>query len=230
MSNISIILFEPKVKLKYFTDNPLGKIIEAIRITRDSFEKSDSIFDFESGALITLGPNDEKLIKKCIDLGHTSVLEFVDFIFELEISRVAQLQLVRHRISSFEAESARFVKPKSFLLPLEEDKMTNPEIKKIYEEIYEMELKYYNKLLELGVSKEDARYILGTGHVSKILYKSNLRSLRNAVSLRTCKKAEREIRIVFEKIYNLAFKIHPILMYNVKNCPKCIEKCQKNDQ
>lgn len=191
----------------------LPNIINAIRNCHNSMNKSDSVFIDKK---FILGKNDKTLIKQCIDLGHTSVLEFVDFTFEINCSRVTQLQLVRHRLSSFSGESARVLKPKDFLLP--KNKESN--IQSIYAEAYQLSEQYYNKLIDLGESKESARYVLPCGHMSRILYKANLRSLRNAISERTCISAQEEIRNIFTEIKSM-FREYPILMYKVEKCNNC---------
>ena len=62
------------VKLLRYTKDPLQTIIDAYRRCHLSEDKSDTQCE-------CLGESDEKLLKKCIKLGHHSPLEFVDFEF-----------------------------------------------------------------------------------------------------------------------------------------------------
>ena len=217
------INYRPTVKMLFGSENFFGipDIVHAIRNCHNSMDKSDSHFVLKDPLSqipksFELGPNDAKLIKQCIELGHTSVLEFVDFTFMIECSRVTQLQLVRHRMSSFSGESARVLTPKDYLVP----SGGNPKVQSIYAEIYQLSEQYYNKLLEAGESKESARYVLPCGQMSRILYKANLRSLRNAISERTCRASQEEIRYIFNEIKEM-FSSVPILMYMVEKCHKC---------
>ena len=52
----------------------------------------------------------------------------------------------------------------------------------------------YSKLIELGVSKEDAANVLPLGMLSKMVWKVNLRTLINFMNLRLCGRAYLEIR------------------------------------
>ena len=60
------------VDLTSFTPAPLSLIVWAARTCKDSFGKCDTDFD---GTVETLGPNDEKMIRYCLDNGHDSILE-----------------------------------------------------------------------------------------------------------------------------------------------------------
>ena len=52
----------------------------------------------------------EKLLRKILELGHFSVLEHVNFTFGVEgISRACSHQLVRHRLASYSQQSQRYV-------------------------------------------------------------------------------------------------------------------------
>lgn len=211
---------EPKVYLLHYTEAPLKRIIYAIRLCRDSFKDSDT--NFSNNKSNKIGKIDESLVKKCIDLDHSSVLEFADFTFQIEASRSAQLQLMRHRISSFMSETFRYVTPQKFYIPPDFPKDKEKDFIKICEDQYN----FYQKLISQGVPKETAKYALGLNVVNKFLYKTNLRSLRNALSLRFCKKAQIEIRQIFEKIYYLLEKIDPLLVYNFRKCKSCENNCK----
>lgn len=53
----------------------------------------------------------DKFIKRLSDMGHESPTEHVSFSFGVEgISRITEIQLVRHRIASYSIQSGRYVK------------------------------------------------------------------------------------------------------------------------
>jgi thymidylate synthase (FAD) len=52
----------------------------------------------------------------------------------------------------------------------------------------------YFELIDLGVKREDARYILPNATYSSIIMTMNLRSLRHLFKLRFSSRAQREIR------------------------------------
>lgn len=215
-------LYEPEVSLIDYTHDPIKRIIYAIRKCKDSQEKSDSIYEDALQCQTIIGEKDKKLLESCISYKHNSVLEHVDFSFLLTISRVTQLQLVRHRISTFAAQSFRVLKPELFHIPSK----LNEEI---YKEAYDLSMQFYDKLISLGSSIEDARKVVPCGIMSQIIYKTNLSSLRNAIAERTCLCAQEEIRIVFKKICKIIKSINPILLFKVEKCYTCPNqsKCSK---
>lgn len=220
------------VKLTNQTTLPLKAIIRAARNCRQSFDGSDSREYFnentESYDMI-LGPKDEKLIKYCIDAGHDSILEHASFTFEFYLSRCAQTQLVRHRIASFAIESMRHVNPSSFVIP---DSIKNNDlIRKSYVQYMEATKEFYQSMMSENIPMEDARYVLPLATTGRIVYTSNLRSLRHAIAERTCMDSQWEIRRLFNTIKNKLRKIYPVFVYkceklymNCKSkCGKCLE-------
>lgn len=56
----------------------------------------------------------ERFVNMLVDLGHESPLEHASFSFGIEgISRIVEIQLVRHRIASYSIQSGRYVKRES---------------------------------------------------------------------------------------------------------------------
>jgi thymidylate synthase (FAD) len=205
-----------KVELINFTPYPVLTVMKAIRICHDSEHKSDTKDD-------EIGPNDANLLKKCIDMGHTSVLEHVSFTFQFQVSRVTQTQLVRHRLSTFSIESQRHVEPKYHYVP--ESISNDPKAFDLFMAGLGNAIQDYNQLLKYGISKEDARYILPMAMCGKIMYTTNLRNLRNAIAERTCVHSQLEIRRLFTGIKNLIMEICPVFMYRVAKCHNCKNKC-----
>jgi len=204
------------VRLVRYTQEPLRTIIDAYRKAHKSEEKSDTTCE-------TIGPKDEALISKCIRLGHHSPLEFVDFEFEITMSKVADRQLCRHRLSSFVGESMRHVEPEDYYVPLTIMRSV-PAIEKFIE-VMKASFKGYYELMNLGIPMEDARYVLPLATNGSFLYKANLRSLRNAIAERTCKTAQTEIREMFFKIKELVAQVQPIFLYRSEKFWICENKC-----
>lgn len=220
------------LRLQNHTQFPLLAIIRAARNCRQSFDKMDtrtcSSEDYDRDIEI-LGPNDEKLIKSCIEAGHDSILEHASFTFEFTLSRCAQTQLVRHRIASFAIESMRCVQPESFICPDTISK--NESVRKSYLQYMEATKDFYNEMLSAGIPMEDARYILPLATTGNIVYTSNLRALRHAIAERTCFDSQWEIRRLFNKIKNLLRRINPVLIYKCEkiynNCKAKCGKCKE---
>lgn len=69
----------------------------------------------------------------------------------------------------------------------------------------------YNEFIELGVDKEDARYVLPNAAETKIMITMNARSLLNFFELRCCNRAQWEIRALADKMLKLVREKAPIL-------------------
>ena len=141
-----------------------------------------------------------------------------------EVSRVLSHQLVRHRIASFSQRSQRYTSQKSeYVIP--DSLLNNEELKSLYIENLNKIYDDYNKLIKnVGLPKEDARFILPNASVTSLIMTMNLRELRHFFSLRLCHRAQWEIRKLAINMYKIILKEHPILLY--KSGPACVHsKC-----
>lgn len=143
----------------------------------------------------------EDFIRGLIKSGHTSTLEFADIIFDIQgISRSCSHQLVRHRLASYAQQSQRYVNQEEnqYTIPPEIEK--NKEAKELYEKTIQTCKDAYKKLINAGIKKEDARFLLPEAMHTNIVVKMNIRSLRNFLSLRLDSHAQWEIRELATKM------------------------------
>jgi len=150
----------------------------------------------------------KKILRKVIDMGHTSVVEHAYFTFAIsEVSRALTHQLVRHRIASYSQQSQRYVEQEmKYVIP--------PSIKEFREEYEEMMRKiwdFYERMKEKGIPIEDARYVLPNAAHTKIIVSMNARSLLNFFELRCCLHAQWEIRKLAWKMLKLVKKVAPVI-------------------
>ncbi len=172
-----------KITLLQATD--LRICVKAARICYSS--KSDN-----------MGEKDKKLIQNIIKSGHESVIEHIVYTFKIEgISRVVSHQLVRHRMASYSQQSLRYTKPNDFYIPEIEDSNTKELIKELFDALN----KTYLSLVEGGVKKETARYILPLAVTTNLIMTINARSLRNFFKLRLSKRAQPEMRHLAQLIF-----------------------------
>lgn len=180
--------------------------------------------------------NIDSFLNMLIKLGHQSPLEHVSFTFGIEgVSRTLTHQLVRHRIASYSQQSQRYVKLDQFeyIIPPSIEKV--PEAKEIFIKAMEEDQKYYDKITEILYKKnynyyikegyeeneailraekssiEDARYIFPNACETKIVVTMNARSLLNFFKLRTCNRAQWEIRQLAIEMLKSVKKVYPIL-------------------
>lgn len=152
------------------------------------------------------------------NMKHQSVLEHISFTFDVQLSRVAWDQLVRHRIASYTAQSHRYtdIKEEDLIFFIPED--IEPE--DLEEWKFDMSCAYhlYAKWRQKNYRKETARYIAPIGVSIKATMSINLRSLLNLFSLRTSSHAQQEIREFAEQAWlevkplfpNLAEKLEEV--------------------
>lgn len=183
-----------------------------------------------------------KALKSAIDSGHESVLEHATFTFAISgVSRALTHQLVRHRIASYSQQSQRYVKMDGFeyVTPesIKESKkivnvrweqdcfenidMVDDTVLEAYEYLMEEIASIYHKLIKAGIPEEDARYILPNACCTNIIVTMNARELRHFFALRTCARAQWEIRELAEKMLEMCKRSAPIMFEDVG--PQCVK-------
>lgn len=136
-----------------------------------------------------------KFLAARIREGHESLIEHASVTFDISgISRACSHQLVRHRIASYSQESQRYVdmSDPEFVVP--PSVARDAEAQAIWDEFMVEVADSYRRLRELGVRKEDARFILPNAAATRIIVTMNFRSLRHLFSVRCDKAAQWEIR------------------------------------
>lgn len=182
-----------------------------------------------AAAVCTDSQNYASALKHAVESGHTSVLEHAVFSFKVEgLSRAALAQLTRHRLASFDVQSQRYVK-------LDNPELVIPEsISNLKSELSDLavlcmktSMEMYQKLLDAGVPAEDARYVTPQAVPTKLVMTMNVRELLHFFSLRTCNRAQWEIRELADRMLKICMIIAPeIFKYAGPGCVtgKCPEK------
>lgn len=183
----------------------------------------------------------EKQIKLLQSIGHESPIEHVSFTFAIEgVSRSLLAQITRHRLASFSVRSQRYVKmgdadyniPESILLDLESRELYNRTIisaYKAYEAITRnLMLKYLNQGMdEKSAEKksiEDARFVLPNAACTSMVMTMNARELLHFFRLRTCNRAQWEIREVADKMLAECYRVAPTIFKDA-GCGCCSGSC-----
>ncbi|KYC53792.1 MAG: FAD-dependent thymidylate synthase [Candidatus Methanofastidiosum methylothiophilum] len=203
-----------KVVLLEYTQNPEKVCAVAALTTMKEGTPSEMIKEIDP-------ENAKKRIQRVVGYGHYSIIEHANFTFSIEgISRACSHQLVRHRIASFTQQSQRYVKMDEipFVVP--------PSIKKnkVAADLFNQNIKFlsesYKKLLELGITPEDARFILPNATKTNLVMTMNARELLHFFNLRCCNRAQWEIReMAWEMLYQV-LDVSPALFET--SGPKCI--------
>jgi thymidylate synthase (FAD) len=86
----------------------------------------------------------------------------------------------------------------------------------------------YEKMISLGVSKEDARFILPHGWETSIIVTMNSRELHHFFELRLCRRAQWEIRAVARRMFALARVAAPEL-FDISGPPCLRDRCREQN-
>lgn len=177
-----------------------------------------------SAAICYDSDNYDSALKHSAGAGHTSVLEHASFTFEVEgISRVTLAQLTRHRIASFSVQSQRYVKldDPELIIP---ETIRNSEFAQEAESTMRYVMNLYKRMVDAGIPAEDARYVTPQAVPTKLMMTMNARELLHFFSLRTCNRAQWEIRKMADEMLKVCRKVSPEIFS--KAGPGCVSgKC-----
>lgn len=133
------------------------------------------------------------------------------FLFE-GISRTCTHQLVRHRLASFSQESQRYVDlTKGGWKAIVPDAVAaNSEAMQELDEFWRMAEAKYARLRELGIRKEDARFLLPNAAETRIVTTMNFAAWSHFLWLRAVDKAAQwEIRAMGQWVLKMLYAIAP---------------------
>ena len=150
-------------------------------------------------------------LKNLKEMKHLSPFEHASFSFEIRnVSRVFTHQLVRHRLASYTQVSHRYTSLQNtkFIIP---ETVENNNLIYDVEELLERSVTLYNQLVESGVPKEDARYIIPHGVETAIVFTANFREMFQVMNLRLDRKAAWEIRTVVSLMASKLRELYPTL-------------------
>jgi len=136
-----------------------------------------------------------KFIRMLIRRGHLSVLEHAAATFRIRgASRALTHQLVRHRLASYSQRSQRYVGEAGFPYVTPPSVAASDDAHRAFDEAVENARAAYEKLIGMGVPREDARFVLPNATATEIVMTANLREWRHVLALRGHATAQWEIR------------------------------------
>ena len=141
------------------------------------------------------GEEGRKFIRNIVSNGHTSVIEHASATFEFSgISRAMSHQLVRHRIASFTQSSQRYIDQTGFDGVVPPSISGNEKAELAFKEAKKRANEDYKTLREMGIPKEDARYVLPNMCETTVVMSADFQEWRHVIELRCDKHAQWEIR------------------------------------
>ncbi len=153
-----------------------------------------------------------RLVRKIFNSRHHSVVEHCTVTYAVTgISRTCLAQLTRHRIGvSFSVQSQRYVSERSdrneglFGAVVPPSVAAEPAAAALYRRTLREIQRAYDELTDLGVPKEDARFVLPGGAETNLVVTVNLRSLLDLYQKRVATPgAQWEIRSLVQRMVDL---------------------------
>lgn len=178
----------------------------------------------------TLFDNPSRLLRHCLLEGHWSIFNMANLTFEIKTSRAMGRELLRHgahvglqEFSQRYAEATIF-EPIELRRQSKSNRQSTDEIFVSEEEIhdgltakelvnYSVEESYndYLALLEAGVGKECARFVLPETTQTTLNMNFRVRELITMLNVRLHKTAQKEIRLVAESLKDVFIQECPVI-------------------
>ena len=162
------------------------------------------------------------------ELPDTELLPHTSFTFAIEgISRACSHQLVRHRGASYSQKSQRYIpmrrlKERVIVPPLVKEKANE-----LFSDHVEAASEAYERIVERGVPREDARFVLPNAAETDLLMTMDGNSLFHFFGLRCCNRAQWEIRALADEMLNEVRGTEPELFrgagpycFQLGHCPE----------
>ena len=147
-------------------------------------------------------------------------LELVQYTFRVKrVSLACVTHFTRHRmVSLLVPPVVRALAEGDYVLP--ESVKPIPEAETVYRRAFAAQAEAAVRARELGLSMKDMSYFALSGHQIDLVLGMNLREVVHFMRLRTCNRAQWEIRSVALKMLNLLCEKEPVIFTNIG--PSCV--------
>ena len=213
---VSYTQMNPEI-IKEVGENPASPVEQNIAVgTNLSYSKkpiSEILERFEDN------DNIAGLFERSVGLGHWSIVEHSTFSFLIEdISLPTGEQILRHRQGSYTKQSYRYQKA-TLEAVVPPTIKRNPEAYEKYMNQVTNDYTTYTELVDLGIPKEDSRFVIPTGTKCRMMMSIDGRNLIHFIKERNCGHAQWEVRMVAFQMLRHLTKVAPNLSkYATKKC------------
>ena len=173
-------------------------------------------------------PKVEKLLEYCIKHGHWSIFEQAHMTLQIETSRAIAAQILRHRSFTFQEFSQRYADSMQLgEIPIPElrrqdNKNRQNSISDLPKEIintFNKKIKHqfvqnkelYEEMLEAGIAKECARFVLPLATPTRIYMTGSCRSWIHYIDLRSAHGTQQEHKEIAEGCRQVFVEQFPIV-------------------
>ena len=180
------------------------------------------------------------LLKYCIKHQHWSIFETVSMTMEINTTRGIAAQILRHRSFTFQEFSQRYADTKLLSTNIDVPELRRQDTKnrqnslddlppgitqdykKRIEKHFDESMSLYNNLLDSGVAKECARFVLPLATPTRLYMTGSVRSWITYIQLRSGNGTQKEHQIVAEDCKNIFICMFPDIAKALDwECPDC---------
>jgi len=215
----TVQLFDDEIgKVEYVSH--MGSDVSVVNAARVSFGKE----------VEEVSDKDKKLINYLIKHRHTSTLEHCTVTFRVKVPLFIRSQHHRHRTWSYNEISRRytdfnleFYEPKQFRKQSESNRQASTDClfdphlgdalglaSEVVKEHHETSLYFYERLLEAGVCREQARGVLPQNLYTEYYATASLLNILKFISLRIHEGAQWEIQQLAKGMLDIVSDLYPI--------------------
>ena len=169
-----------------------------------------------------------KLIRYCIKNEHWSVFEQAYMTLQIETTRGIAAQILRHRSFTFQEFSQRYADSRQLgeitvpELRRQDNKNRQNSISDLSEEVvsqfnkkiknqFKLNKQLYEEMLEAGIAKECARFVLPLATPTRIYMTGSCRSWIHYINLRTSNGTQKEHMNIAKECKNIFSKEYPVV-------------------
>lgn len=167
------------------------------------------------------------LLKYCINHQHWSIFETASMTLEINTNRGIAAQIIRHRSFTFQEFSQRYADTKLLNQEIPTPELRRQDLKnrqnsiddlppgltKDYNEKIEKHFQdsmhLYNNLLDAGVAKESARFVLPIATPTRLYMTGNCRSWITYINLRCANGTQKEHQLIAEDCKKVFIEVFP---------------------
>ena len=220
-----------QVQLLTMTPDAEALIYAAYRQCYSDGEATEAFREARSDYLTAHGKKKiDAFIARNIASGHVSALESVSLSFGVTgFSRISSQQITRHRHVSPAQQSQRYVNAEDFdyIVPPSIENCDDAFVQSEFEAFMNQASMIYAHLVEYGIPKEDARFVLPNACETRFVLSMNARAMLEFLELRLCNRAQWEARALAKAIVVIGKDKLPVVFANAG--PKCVRQVYCNE-
>lgn len=178
---------KPLVELISYTENSDFAVAKTALISETALNQD------EVNSVVSDGETRKRIIDAVIDCARPRPLEAASYTFRLNnVSLACITHIVRHRIQCVTVPELTSSSRGRYIIP--PAVKADAELLELYTNAFSETEKLYNELRDMGESEENLVYVLLSGNTLDLTITMNARELLLFLKLRTCERAQWEIR------------------------------------